>query len=323
MSDLVERYVHEMRRYLAQHDRSEVETELRSLIRDQLDDRYKGAPTDEDVVELLKEFGDPRRMAASYGREQYLIGPKLYPILIWVLQRGWVLVPGIVVLVHVLAALLSGEETTLVSLFLETAFLVVQVVFSFTAVVVLVFAVIERTGVEIDPPEQAFDPLELPPVNDPAAVDRAEAVFGIVFGIFGARVLFYFLLVGGLTLQFNLSNPREVIPIPAGWLILFILVIVGTVIINLIALRRGRWSVGLLLAEAATGVISVVCAYFVFLRPFADWLSSAGLPLATLPFVGNAAEIIAVAVAIISLLDTGSKLVKVLFGDPGHPPTFE
>ena len=93
MTDLVERYVYKVGSYLPESEREEVQNELRSLIQDQLDDRFKGAPTQDDVVELLKEFGDPRQMAASYGREQYLIGPDLYPTMMYVLQRGWVWVP--------------------------------------------------------------------------------------------------------------------------------------------------------------------------------------------------------------------------------------
>jgi hypothetical protein len=90
MSELIERYVHQVGRYLPNKERAEIQAELRSQIQDQLDDRYEGAPTQADVAAVLKELGDPRRMAASYGGEQYLVGPDLYPVMMMVLRRGWV-----------------------------------------------------------------------------------------------------------------------------------------------------------------------------------------------------------------------------------------
>ena len=50
MNDLVERYVNQVGRYLPGGERKEIQNELRSLIRDQLDDRYKASPTEDDVV---------------------------------------------------------------------------------------------------------------------------------------------------------------------------------------------------------------------------------------------------------------------------------
>ena len=83
MSELIERYVHQVGRYLPSKERAEIQAELRSQIQDQLEDRYEGAPTQTDVAAVLKELGDPRRMAASYGGEQYLVGPDLYPCLLY------------------------------------------------------------------------------------------------------------------------------------------------------------------------------------------------------------------------------------------------
>ena len=38
------------------------------------------------IAEVLKEFGSPEKMAASYQPQRYLIGPKLYPTFILVLK---------------------------------------------------------------------------------------------------------------------------------------------------------------------------------------------------------------------------------------------
>lgn len=320
MTDLIERYVHEVGKYLPEKEREEVRNELRSLLYDQLDDRYKGEPTEDDVVELLTEFGEPREMAASYGREQYLIGPDLFPTMMYVLQRGWVLVPAIVVLIRVLVAFLSGEPTTVIGLFLETLFTVVQAVFVFTGIVVMIFAMMQYSGVDLDEHKTAFDPRQLPRLNDPARVERGEVATGIAFGVFGAAILFYFVRVGGLTLRFNLTEPVDVLPVPMNWLVVALVTTILSVLLQVIVLRRGRWSVSILLAEMVVEVVSLVAGYYAFFVPLFGWLFERVPALANLPFAGSAPEITVIFIGFVTLVDTFSKLVKVAFrGGPDLP----
>jgi uncharacterized membrane protein len=320
MTDLVERYVHQVGSYLPQDERKEIENELRSLIQDQLEDRYKGSPTEGDVVELLTEFGEPRRMAASYSREQYLIGPDLYPTMMRVLQRGWVLIPAIVVLVNLLVSFLTGQTSTLLGLLLETAFLVIQVGFIFSAVVVLIFAIVQHTGVQLEQTRAEFDPLKLPPVGDPAAIDRTDAAFSIAFGTFWTLVLVYFLIVGGLTLRFNPSDPGDVLAVPRVWLIAAIISSAGLVLVSLLDLRRGRYSIGGLLVEGLLELIGAIAGYFVIFKPLFDWLYSTVPALASLPFAENAPLFITVLVGFLTLVDTFSKIIKILWGGAGGRP---
>ncbi|KAB2859741.1 MAG: hypothetical protein F9K46_10945, partial [Anaerolineae bacterium] len=118
--ELVERYVHQVGRYLSQKERAEIEAELRSMIQDQLDDRFEGAPSPADVASVLSELGDPRQMAASYGSQQYLVGPDLYPSMMRVLRLGWVRVPMVVVVLNIVWTLITSQEGTLFGMFFET-----------------------------------------------------------------------------------------------------------------------------------------------------------------------------------------------------------
>lgn len=322
MIELVERYVYQVGKYLPEKEREEVKNELRSLLYDQLEDRYKGAPTEDDVVELLKEFGEPRRMAASYGREQYLVGPDLYPTMMAVLQRGWVWIPVIVVLVRVLLAFFSAEPGTLFGLFLGTLFAILQAGFVFSGIVVILFALMQYGGVNLDEHKTAFNPLNLPRINDPAVVDRGEAAFGIAFGLFWVAVLVYFLRVGGLTLRFNLTESVDVLPVPTNWLIAYIVVGIGLVLVSVLALRRGRWSAGLLLTEMGLELVGAVAAYHVIFVPLFGVLYERVPALLNLPFAENAPLIAAVFIGFLTLVNTFSKLVKVVFGGGGdnHRP---
>ncbi len=323
MTDLVERYVHKVGSYLSESEREEVQNELRSLLYDQLDDRFKGEPTEDDVVELLTEFGDPREMAASYGREQYLIGPDLYPTMVAVLQRGWMWVPIIVVLVRVIAAFASGEPGSVVGLFLGTFFVVLQALFVFSGIVVVIFAILQHEDVDLDEHQRAFDPLNLPRINDPAAIDKGEVVGSIAFSTFWAFILFYFLRVGGLTMRFNIDGVAgsEVLAVPTGWLITLLVVTILMIIHQIIVLRRGRWSVSLLLAEMGLELVSAVAGYYVLLLPLSTWLFDRIPALLNLPFAENAPLIAAVFFGFITLIGTFSKMMKIIFRGRADMPS--
>src|SRR5689334_12038544 len=142
MVDLVERYVHQVGRYLPPKERAEIEAELRSQIQDQLDDRYAGSPSEEEVASVLKEFGLPYLMATSYMSEQYLVGPTLYPFMMMVLRYGWLLIPAVVIFLNIFGAVVSPPQTPFLTLLVETVIAVIQATLSFSAVVVLIFALI-------------------------------------------------------------------------------------------------------------------------------------------------------------------------------------
>jgi hypothetical protein len=79
--ELIDRYVHEVGRQLPRKNRTDIQAELQSTLVDTLEARVEGEPSQDDEVELLKEFGPPQKVAASYWPEgQYLIGPRLYQL---------------------------------------------------------------------------------------------------------------------------------------------------------------------------------------------------------------------------------------------------
>lgn len=81
--NLISRYVSEIGKKLPRKLRADIETEIRSTLEDMLEERAAraGRPADDEMVkELLKEYGAPGNVAASYLPTRYLIGPKLFPI---------------------------------------------------------------------------------------------------------------------------------------------------------------------------------------------------------------------------------------------------
>lgn len=317
MANMVERYIHQVGQYLPQKERAEIEAELRSQINDQLEDRYGDKATPEQVAAVLVELGHPRRMAASYSGDQYLIGPVLYPFMMMVLRRGWMIIPVVVVIVHAVLALFAESPVSLINLFLDMAGGVVQALLMFSAIVVLIFALIERSGEDIDEltgQEKAFNPADLPDVGQPGGVDRIEAIFGIAFGAFWVFVLLYFLRVGGLTMFFNLGDAATmtVIPVPIPWLILLILNVVAQIALSAIALWRNRWTLGTLLAQTALELFGAVAFYFVILLPLFNWAIGVWPGLSSVPFVDRAPDVFLAVSLLIALAGGVIKIFKFL-----------
>ena len=325
MADLVERYIHQVGRYLPGKERADIEAELRSQIHDQLEDRYGKTPTEADVAAVLTELGDPRRMAASYGSEQYLVGPDLYPVMMMVLRRGWVIVPPIAILVRVLATVLGDDSGNFIMLLLESIGGAFQATFLFTAIVVLIFAILQHSGEDLDEitgNDTGFNPLDLPAVDHPAEVDRVEATFGIAFGSFFVLVLLYFLRVGGLTLRFNLGDPGEVIPVPIPWLIALIVIVIGQVIMELVALLRGRWTVATWLFETVLEIAGAFALYYVLWLPLSEVLFAAVPALTNVPLFERGPEIILGMSIILTVAGKTTKLVKMLFHHSEAPASY-
>lgn len=303
MSDLIERYVHQVGRYLPAKERAEIEAELRSQIHDQLEDRYPQVPTQEEVAAVLAELGHPYLIAASYSSEQYLVGPMFYPYMSLVMRYGWLLIPAIVIFLNIFGALTSSQPVRVFDLFVETLIAVVQGALIFFAVVVLAFAIIERIMSELQKEQEPFNPVNLPEVDDPSVVDRVEEAFGLALGTVILLVFIYFLRVGGLTMRFDLANPGEVIPVPIFWLVLLIVDVLAQLIVNVVVLLRNRWRLGLMLVQGLLEVVGAICLYFVLFLPIFNHIN---------PDLANLAEIIVIILAVLMLLSRGSKLVGLL-----------
>jgi len=310
MTKLIERYVHQVGRYLPPKERTEIEAELLSQIYDQLDDRYAGEPTNDEVASILTEFGHPYQIAASYSNEQYLIGPELYPFMMMVLRHGWLIVPSVVIFLHIFGTLISSEPNTFLGLVIEPLLNALQITFIFSAVVVLIFALLERSNIEFDEEVEVFKPSELPEVDDPREVDRFESAFGIAFGTFVTLLFLYFLRVGGLTLRFDMSNPSDLIPVSTLWLLLLIISTLAMNFLHVLVLRRNRWGFWLWLTETLLELFGVVCLYFVLYQPIYQPIMTAIPALSNIPFIENAPVIVAVISAIITIIARTGKLIS-------------
>lgn len=310
MNELIDRYIHQVGLTVRPKERTEIEAELRSQIQDQLEDRYGESPTEADIVTVLKQLGDPHTMATSYGGEQYLIGPELYPLMMRVLGFGLPLVPVVVVIASIIGTAYSPDGGNWLGLLIGSIFTSAFVALIFLAVVVIIFAILQHSGEELrTATKNEFNPLELPPVDDPATVNRFEFSVDIAIGTLVGIAILYYLQVGGLTLRFNLSNPGEVLPVPRIWLLVLLFTTVGIVFLKLWAHIRHRWTVGTWLMQTALDLISAVGLYFALYVPILESIKQIVGVDKQLPFDQLPATITFFTLVIMVLID-GTKLIR-------------
>src|SRR5580704_16687860 len=144
--ELIDRYLAAVAILLPRDERQDITAELRDVLLTRREEKEAelGRPlTRAEDEALLKDFGHPAAVASRYGRQEYVIGPEIYPL--------YVLVLKIVLAVIVGSALVTGLVTAAVTPgaighAIRTA-VGVAWTGSFAAIgaVTLVFAILERT----------------------------------------------------------------------------------------------------------------------------------------------------------------------------------
>ena len=184
--NLIDRYVTEVGKHLPRKNRLDIEAELRSTLEDMLEDRSQqtGRPADEAlVIELLQEYGSPRKVAAIYQTHPYLIGPRMFSIYRLVLK----IVLFAVTMGLSIATIVSLFNTSLTSpeLLKELGQFIANLVSALLAAfgnVTLVFAIIERAvpAAKFEE-EETWTPAELTKEPDPNHVKTGDMIASIVF----------------------------------------------------------------------------------------------------------------------------------------------
>ena len=269
--NLVERYIHEVGRHLSGKDKADILVELRSSLEDALESKANKEPTEADVVALLKEFGTPKEVAASYYPEgQYLIGPTLYPL--------FQLVAGIV-----LAAVIGAQLLALGLGFIFNQDVIdpVQAAMSLLnsipvalGMVVIVFIILQRFDVRPELLEADWDPRDLPEVDTAAeAVKPGERIFSIIMAV----VLLIVLLVfqERLIVVFSFGWQTFTNPVIGQYIFLITLSILLGIGLDIYLLWRGCWDTVGRLGKIAANLFSIFIL-FLLVQGHTTWLAEQG-----------------------------------------------
>jgi len=192
--NLLDKYVAEVGKYLPRKNRVDIEAEIRSTLEDMLDERKQaeGPATEAEIVEILKEYGSPREVAATYNTHPYLIGPRLYPIFEMVVRIVMAVVAGVSLLGLGFALTRSGlTGPEFASSLGEWFFGLISSLIAAFGNIVLVFAILERTQVaeKFERDIKDWDPKDLKSEPDRNEIDLADHIATIIF-TFLALVVF-------------------------------------------------------------------------------------------------------------------------------------
>jgi hypothetical protein len=260
--DLIDRYVNDVGRRLPRRQRADVQTELRSLLQDTLEDRVEGKASEEDVVAVLEEFGPPEKVAASYQPSWgYLVGPELFPLFKIVLGAVLLAITIGLGVAFFMGALVSPFEPSEIGWrLLDFLGSFVQAALGAFASIVIVFAILQRYGVRPDQePEEEWNPRDLPDVKDVDVVGRGESVAAIAFSLVFLVLLNVFADRIGIIMIWG-QEPilTHIIQDSLVWLNTAILLGIG---LNVILLWQGRWHIYTRVAKLGIDLLWVYIIY--------------------------------------------------------------
>ena len=266
--NLLDRYVSEVGKYLPRKQRVDIEQEIRSTLEDMLEERNQtSAENEAAVVALLKEYGEPRKVAESYIGPRYLIGPRLYPTFELILK---------IVLACVLGAGLLGYgvSASITKSFAGTDFFsflgqfwlgLLGGLISAFGNIVIVFAILERvlpaSKIEKEVAEE-WNPADLAKEPDPDEVKMSESIAAIIFTVAGLAIFNLYPNVVGLA--FNTDGVWTFIPILSKAFFTYLpwinLLGVLQIAFNLYQLQQKNWTMFARLSKIVLEVATISLA---------------------------------------------------------------
>lgn len=264
---MIEKYIYAVTKELPKNAKEETAIKLRELILEKVSVLDAEMSQEEKINLVLKELGDPKALANKYrGRERYLIGPMYFDAYLSVLKIvalstfiGISIASGIAVVFSIesLVKLTGGYVGTLITALAHGVMWVTGI-----------FAFIEYSGVSIEKPgeNKRWNPSQLTDLPEKKArISRSESIFTIVFTTFVLPIFFlspdrvgFYFKIQSQSRFFPLFNPDALILFRIVILIVFIL----TIVVELLKLIKGRWTLRLAIIITVVDVLSSLFLIF-------------------------------------------------------------
>ncbi len=343
--ELLDRYLQSVRKHLPWQRQDDIVAELRANLESQLEDKEVelGRPlTKEEAEDWLKQLGSPIQVAARYQRQQYLIGPALFPTYSYVLKLvlSWATaIYAIANAVTIAVGNQGGEAVLRAALRLPWIWLINA------AIVTLIFVVIELLSAYFPEKFGTFDPitnsmaaattaswtpLDLPPVGEeqpdwakPRSFTRAllEVLGGGLFLAWILLVPHYPYLLFGPGAWYLHSLPYQLAPVWFTFYWCLVAMNAFELTWKIVDLARGAWQrpgnparhVAMrLLSLVPLGVLLAAPDHVLFLLKNPADMAEAAAHGAALASANNGALLalkIVVAIVILQLVWAGIKMV--------------
>ena len=200
----IERYIQAVGEHLPSNDRQDIESELRSLLLDTLEDRTgsPGPHDDDTVLAVLQEFGSPQETADRYApRPRYIIGPPLYESYLQI--TGILIIMALIGQTVALVIQISRGDLAAMAAVGAAMGRALSTVAGIVGWTTIIFGAIQHFSRQEKPAEgdsKPWDPRELPDLHGEERIPRAESLFGIaisVAALVGANLLAFRLGIYG------------------------------------------------------------------------------------------------------------------------------
>jgi hypothetical protein len=273
--DLIDRYLSAIRRNLPARNADDIVAELRDALASRIEDREEelGRPlTPGETEAIIKDFGHPLVVAARFRKQQWLIGPDVFPFYLSVIRIVLLVVAAITLAIGVVQVLF-GDRDPLQALLQAIGGLATSLLFSL-AIVTIIFAVLERAGF---PAEHigAWNPAQLPDVGDEHPgpwKSAAEVALSVAFLLWWA---------GLFSLPFPAGSADfriEPAPVFAQLYWPIFILAAARLLHNLIQWLRPRWKLALGVTDGLTAIGGLVLLALIYRAgPWATIVST-GMP---------------------------------------------
>lgn len=258
---MVYKYIYAVTKELPKKMKGEISVELKALIDDMIDGMDNTLSEEEKVDKVLRELGNPKELANRYrGKERCLIGPNYYDNYIFVMKIvslsifiGISVVSGLSAIFSAssIAEMIGGYISSLFSAILQGA-----------AWVTGIFALLEYNEISVDTgtEQEVWEPSQLPEMPEKQAlISRGESVFAIMLTTIIMSLFFFLPEVIGI--YYKRGGDSGFIPLfnsegLATFKVILFLVFSFNILIELIKIIRGRWTLKIAVITTVLNIIS-------------------------------------------------------------------
>ena len=326
--ELLERYLLAVKRDLTGKQRNDIAAEIESYLLDLLEERFPKTNeiTKVQIEEILQEMGAPRKVAAQYMPQRYLIGPRLFPVYFLVLKIATAVVVCALALSFTIISII--ETSTAWLEVLEYFGTILSAIFSTAGSITIVFAIIERLseGKEIKELDE-FHKFKLHDLPELPAEEKEPSKIGtsfeIALSLIGIAFFTYINSTGGrLPHFFNPQTEMELVRVFTDSFLRYvplILILIGLDLArNIMLLVQGYHSTFTNWWQICTqGVHVVIMAFMLKSLPLITldvafrMVGAADMDIAQLESLANTGVAIAIAVVmVIIIIDTLRKVIR-------------
>jgi hypothetical protein len=273
--ELLDRYLEAVRKHLPWKRQDDILAELRANLEAQLEDKEKelGRPLSREEAEAwLKQLGSPMQVAAPYLPQQYLIGPRIFPMYWFVLRTVflWATIIYLIVSAALIYASGSVDGPAVAAAILRWP----VVLMNAAAWVTLIFVAIEYAVTHA--PEKlpgisgvtaSWSPSDLPPVivKPPSGTKPRSYIGAVAEAFFCLLGLVWLLLVPhfpfllfGPGSYYLAASPFQLAPV---WIVFYWWVAVltaGQLIWHCVDLWTGSWQQPLLVKKTLLQAVGLI-----------------------------------------------------------------